>query len=201
MNQKEIKQFIQEMGKTKEHNIAVVDFANVDKWQKSLGWPVGIKLLAQLIKNFCFGTKGLRRFYYCMDYGPKEKSKQLTKWSEMVTTSAEYNNFELVTKRVKYIPDIQHQTGYIKKGNLDIEMAMDLITMVDEYDAIVLFSGDGDLECVLRYLKEKHDKKIYVFGARDHIGRELIDAQKAGIIERILFVEDFEYRLNLNRGR
>jgi hypothetical protein len=43
------------------------------------------------------------------------------------------------------------------------------------------------------------NKKIYIFGARDHIGKELVDARTEGVIKDILFVEDFEYRLNLKR--
>ncbi|MCG2692343.1 hypothetical protein L6272_06000 [Microgenomates group bacterium] len=54
---------------------------------------------------------------------------------------------------------------------------------------------------VCRYIHNKFKKTIYVFGARDHIGKELIDAKSDGIIKDILFVEDFEYRLNLNRDR
>jgi hypothetical protein len=39
-----------------------------------------------------------------------------------------------------------------------------------------------------------------MFVARDHVGKELVDAQKTGIIKDIIFVEDFEYRLNLKRS-
>lgn len=51
-----------------------------------------------------------------------------------------------------------------------------------------------------QYIHNKLGKIIYVFGARDHIGKELVDCKDAGVIKDILFVEDFEYRLNLNRG-
>ena len=40
----------------------------------------------------------------------------------------------------------------------------------------------------------------YIFGARDHLGKELVDARTKGVIKDILFVEDFEYRLNLKRA-
>jgi hypothetical protein len=53
----------------------------------------------------------------------------------------------------------------------------------------------------IRYLGEKYNKKAYVFGARNNIGREIIDAKNQGIIEGILFAEDFEYRLNMDRFR
>jgi uncharacterized LabA/DUF88 family protein len=199
MTPREITQFINNLSRNKDRNIVIVDFANVDKWQESLGWPVGIKQLSQLVKHFATGKQELRRFYYGKDYGPKEKSSKLSKWSNRIHTSAQYNNFEIISKRVKYIPDSKYETGFIKKCNLDIEMAIDLVRMVDSYDRAIIFSGDGDLECVIRLLKEEYDKTFYVFGARDHIGRELIDGQKDKVIDKILFVEDFEYRLNLKR--
>jgi uncharacterized LabA/DUF88 family protein len=200
MNRQQITQFLDTLAKTKERNMVIIDFANVDRWEDSLGWKIGIKQLGQLISYISYGKKFLRRFYYGEDYGPKNSSRELTPWSNMVTTSARFSGFELISKRVKYIPDEKYETGFIKKCNLDIEMAIDLIREKDNYDTAIIFSGDGDLACACKYIYEMFKKKVYVFGARDHIGKELIDAQKDRIIKDILFVEDFEYRLNLKRS-
>lgn len=123
----------------------VVDFANVARWEESLNWPVGVKKLGQLVKNLSSGKKFLRRFYYGQDYGPKEKSTILSPWSESIHTQAQYSSFEIITKRVKYIPDDKYETGYITKCNLDIEMAVDMIREVSNYDTVFVFSGDGVL--------------------------------------------------------
>jgi len=200
MNPQQITQFLDTLATTKERNIVVIDFANVDRWQDSLGWVVGIKNLGQLVKHVATGKKFLRRFYYGLDYGPKDKSVHLTPWSTTIHTQAQYSGFEIVSKRVKYIPDKNYVTGYISKCNLDIEMAVDLIREKDNYDTAIIFSGDGDLAYVCRYVHELFRKTIYIFGARDHVGKELIDAKREGIIKDILFAEDFEYRLNLKRG-
>jgi len=199
MNRTEISNFLSNAGRTKDRNIVIVDFANVDNWRDSLDWPVSIKKLAQLVKHISYGKKPLRRFYYGEDYGPKDKNDKLTPWSQTITDSAKYNNFEIISKRVKYIPDPNYTpSGLIKKCNLDIEMAVDLIVEKDNYDTAFIFSGDGDLAYVINYLNKEFDKKFFIFVARDHLGKELIDAQKEGLIEKILFVEDFEYRLNLH---
>ena len=58
-----------------------------------------------------------------------------------------------------------------------------------------------DLIYAIKYLAEDSGKKCLSFGARDHIGREVIDAHKDGIIEQIFYTEDFEYRLNMHRHR
>ena len=120
MNKAEITKFIDELAKTKDRNMVVIDFANVDRWQDSLGWSVGIKKLGQLVAHVSYGKKFLRRFYYGEDYGPKDSSTVLYPWSEKIITSAKYSGFEVVSKRFKYIPDSNYTSGYIKKCNLDI---------------------------------------------------------------------------------
>lgn len=117
-------------------------------------------------------------------------------WSKTVIEKAKMNNFELCTKRVKYIKDKNYKEGYVKKCDLDVEMAIDLVKERDNYDKIILFSGDGDLSYVLKYLKNDFNKTSYVFAARNHLGKELVDCEKEKIIKKILFTEDFEYRLS-----
>lgn len=199
MDRPEISKFLDKLAETIDRNIVIIDFANVDRWQETLGWSVGIKKLGQIISRVSKGRKYLRRFYYGEDFGPKDASTQISPWSETILRQAQYSGFEVISKRVKYIPDTKYETGYIKKCNLDIEMAVDLIKERDNYDAAIIFSGDGDLAYVCDYIKQEFNKTIYVFGARDHVGKELIDCKKNGAIKDILFVEDFEYRLNLRR--
>lgn len=199
MNKDQVKIFLDNLSQSKERNIVIVDFANVDRWRDSLGWSIGIKKLGQLMSHISQGKKFLRRFYYGQDFGPKDSSNTQTPWSQKIHMSAQFSGFEIITKRVKYIPDQKYATGFITKCNLDIEMAVDLIREKDNYDTAIIFSGDGDMAYVCNYIHNECSKTIYVFGARDHIGRELIDAKKNGVIKDILFAEDFEYRLDLNR--
>ncbi|OFZ10827.1 MAG: hypothetical protein A3D92_16555 [Bacteroidetes bacterium RIFCSPHIGHO2_02_FULL_44_7] len=201
VNPAEIKTFLNSFVPKQKRTIVIVDFGNVDKWKENLRWRVGIQELARLVKNFAQGSKELRRFYYGSDYGPKERSKMLTLWSGGVLNRAEMNRFEVVTKSVKYIHDSSETDGYTKKCDFDVEMAVDLIRLKDSYDDIILFSGDGDLVYALRYLKDAFGKNSYVFSARGHMGREVVDAAKDGVIQRLLYADDFEYRLNMDRFR
>ena len=107
----------------------------------------------------------------------------------------------MVTKRVKYIHSADNVYGFEKKCDLDVEMTVDLIRERDNYNRAIMFSGDGDLVYAMSYLHEEFGKQFIVFGARDHVGRELFDAQKSGTVSKILFAEDFEYRLNMYRNR
>lgn len=201
MTKKEIRTIIEDIEKTKERNIVIIDFSNLIYWQNDLKWEIGIRELKNLVKHFTQGKKFLRRFYYGSDYGEKDGGGILTPWSEMVINKAKINNFEICTKRVKYIKDKNYKNGYVKKCDLDVEMTVDLIKEEDNYDKVIIFSGDGDLSYVLKYLKEKYKKMSYIFTARNHLGKELVDCEDKKIIEKILFVEDFEYRLNRGRFR
>ena len=191
----QIKQFFDEWQPKKSRTIVIIDYANVDKWCDNLGWKIGVRELANLVKNFS-SVKELRRFYYGSDYGVNTKSTTLTPWSKMILEGAQYNNLKVVTKRVKYIKATE------KKCNLDVEMTLDLIKMRRQYDHIILFSGDGDMAYALEYIRNTYqDKTACVFGARDSTGSEIIDALTTKTIDKIFYAEDFEYRLNMHRNK
>ena len=196
MNKSEIKTFLEGFANKRERTIVIVDFGNVEKWKHSLNWKVDIKKLGQLVKNFSTSKKYLRRFYYGSDYGRSEKSHTIVPWSKNILQKAKMSGFELVTKRVKYIHDNNKNGGFTKKCDLDVEMTVDLIKERKNYDTIVLFSGDGDLMYAITYLSKEYQKRCIVFGARNHVGREVYDAKNNGVVDKILYAEDFDYRLS-----
>lgn len=200
MNQQQIRRFLEEHESKKTRTIVIVDFGNVDKWSESLDWKISVAKLANLTKSLSTGSRFLRRFYYGADYGPREKSETLVEWSRSILQQAEAHGFEVIAKRVKYIHSVNNISGYEKKCDLDVEMTVDLIRERNNYDTIVLFSGDGDLAYAVNYLCDSYGKKCIVFGARDHVGREIFDAKARGSVSEILFAQDFEYRLNLHRN-
>jgi uncharacterized LabA/DUF88 family protein len=199
MDQQNIKKLLDSFQAKQDKTIVIVDYGNVEKWKRTLNWIVGIKELGQLVRNLSRGNQELRRFYYGEDYGPNEKSQVLTEWSRAILEMAEMSKFFVSKKRVKYIYDSNVQSGFAKKCDLDVEMAVDLIKLKDFYDDIILFSGDGDLMYVIDYLHDQYKKNCVVFGARDHIGREVFDSKIKGSVTNILFAEDLEYRLNKYR--
>jgi uncharacterized LabA/DUF88 family protein len=199
MDHNEIRSFLESFEPRRERTIVIVDYGNVEKWKHSLHWRIGIKELAQLVKSFSTGKTYLRRFYFGSDYGPHERSEILVPFSRLIIEKAQMNRFEIVTKRVKYIHDANNLSGYEKKCDLDVEMAVDLIKERDGYDTIVLFSGDGDLMYAVKYLHDAFGKSCVVFGARDHIGREVFDAKTEGYVTNIFYAEAFEYRLSMDK--
>ena len=84
MNQKEIARLLESFEDKRNRTIVIVDYGNIEKWKYSTKWKIGIRELAQLVKNFSKGSRSLRRFYYGADYGKNEKSVELSGWSKYI---------------------------------------------------------------------------------------------------------------------
>jgi uncharacterized LabA/DUF88 family protein len=90
----------------------------------------------------------VRAFYYTAlvedaDYSP---IRPLVDWLD-------YNGYTMVTKPTKEFVDAQGRRKI--KGNMDIELAIDVMEMADNVDHIILFSGDGDFRRLLEAVQRK----------------------------------------------
>jgi uncharacterized LabA/DUF88 family protein len=81
------------------------------------------------------------------------------------------------TVRTKILKEYYDDTSgrYSQKANLDIEIAIDMFNTVDQYDQVVLFSGDGDFERAIELLRSK-STHITVVSTDGMIARELRNA-------------------------
>jgi len=122
-----------------------IDGANLYATAKSLGFDIDYKRLLQE-----FQGKGylLRAYYYTALAEDQEYSsiRPLIDWLD-------YNGYTVVTKPTKEFVDVAGRRKV--KGNMDIELAVDVMQMAESVDHIVLFSGDGDF----RYLVEAVQRK------------------------------------------
>jgi len=96
------------------------------------------------------GERGrlIRAFYYTalvedQDYTP---IRPLVDWLD-------YNGFTMVTKPAKEFTDSQGRRKI--KGNIDIELAIDMMEIAERVDHVILFSGDGDFRKVLEAVQRK----------------------------------------------
>mgnify|MGYP001598070033 FL=1 len=97
-----------------------------------------------------FASKGhlIRAFYYTALLEDQEYSpiRPLVDWLD-------YNGYTMVTKPTKEFTDA---TGRRKiKGNMDIELAIDMMEMIDHLDHVVLFSGDGDFRRLVEAVQRR----------------------------------------------
>jgi uncharacterized LabA/DUF88 family protein len=122
-----------------------IDGANLYAAARALQFDIDYKRLLAV-----FGAKGrlIRAFYYTALIEDQEYSpiRPLVDWLD-------YNGYTMVTKPTKEYTDA---TGRRKiKGNMDIELAIDVMEMAQYLDHIVLFSGDGDFRRLVEAVQRK----------------------------------------------
>ena len=111
-----------------------IDGANLYSTARTLGFDIDYRRLRE---HFVSQARLVRAFYYTALIEDQEYSpiRPLVDWLD-------YNGFTMVTKPTKEFTDA---TGRRRiKGNMDIELAVDVLEMAPLVDHIVLFSGDGD---------------------------------------------------------
>ncbi|MDE0874473.1 MAG: NYN domain-containing protein, partial [Acidimicrobiales bacterium] len=73
----------------------------------------------------------------------------------------------------KLKPFIQRSDGSAK-GDWDVGITLDMIELATDVDVAVLASGDGDFDLVVKKLRDAHDVKVEVYGARKLTAATLI---------------------------
>ncbi|MDA8621248.1 NYN domain-containing protein [Psychrosphaera sp.] len=76
---------------------------------------------------------------------------------------------------VKLKPYIQRADGSAK-GDWDVGITIDVLDSAPDIDTVVLMSGDGDFELLLRTITTRHKCKTYVVGVEKLTANLLIDA-------------------------
>ncbi|WP_340118027.1 NYN domain-containing protein [Pelagibius sp. 7325] len=122
-----------------------IDGANLYAAARSLGFDIDYKRLLEVFSSRC---NLVRALYYTALVEDQEYSpiRPLVDWLD-------YNGYTMVTKPTKEFTDA---TGRRKvKGNMDIELAVDVMEMVEHLDHIVLFSGDGDFRRLVEAIQRR----------------------------------------------
>ncbi len=122
-----------------------IDGANLYATARTLGFDIDYKRLLELFSTQC---NLIRAFYYTaliedQDYSP---IRPLVDWLD-------YNGYTMVTKPTKEFTDSMGRRKI--KGNMDIELAIDVMEMAPHLDHIVLFSGDGDFRRLVEAVQRK----------------------------------------------
>ncbi len=143
-----------------------IDAANVFYAQKTLGWRIAYSKLIRYLKQEC-GQKTKCFIYVAYD----ESRQNERKFIDML----DINGYIVRTKALK---KIHLGRGHDKhKGNLDLELAFEMVELADKYSTAVLLSGDSDFSLPIDRIKVK-GKRIIVISTRGHVARELLDRAK-----------------------
>ena len=129
-----------------EEKLAVfIDGANLYAAAKNLAFDIDYKRLLTWISG---QSRLVRAFYYTALLEDQEYSpiRPLIDWLD-------YNGYTMITKPAKEFTDASGRRKI--KGNMDIELAIDMMEISAHVDHIVLFSGDGDFRRLVESVQRR----------------------------------------------
>ena len=130
----------------KDEKIALfIDGANLYAAARALGFDIDYKRLLSVLGE---NARVIRAFYYTALIEDQEYSpiRPLVDWLD-------YNGYTMVTKPTKEFTDSYGRRKI--KGNMDIELAIDVMEMASIIDHVVLFSGAGDFRRLIEAVQRK----------------------------------------------
>jgi uncharacterized LabA/DUF88 family protein len=160
-----------------------IDGANVFSTTKSLDFDIDFK---RLLDEFRKRGRLLRANYYTAlleqdDYNPL---KPLVDWLD-------YNGFSVVSKRAKEFTDDQGRRRI--KGDMDIELAIDMVEAADYLDHIILFSGDGDFCRAVKAVQSRGARVSVVSSLRT--SPPMIADELRRVADNFIELRDLEYMI------
>lgn len=142
-----------------------IDAANILYSQQTLRWKVDYEKLKKYFEGEC----NLRAIYfYTGRVGANDKQNSFLK-------KLENFGYTVKAKEVKRIKI--SKSSYEWKGNLDVELAIDVLGNINNFDTLILMSGDSDFAPLLDAVKIQN-KRTLVMSTKGHISKELLDRAK-----------------------
>lgn len=122
-----------------------IDGSNLYAAARALNFDIDYK---RLLDHFSENGILVRAFYYTALIEDQEYSpiRPLVDWLD-------YNGYTMVTKPTKEFTDAFGRKKI--KGNMDIELAIDVMEMAEHLDHVIIFSGDGDFRRLVEAIQRK----------------------------------------------
>lgn len=124
---------------------AFVDASNIIYGARAEGWFIDQKKLIGYLKSKFQVSKAF--FYYGRDSKSVKQQKFLKRLKEF--------GYTLRVKEIK-------RYGAKSKANCDVDLTMDVLLKIKEYQRAIMLTGDGDFAPLLSYIISKNKKIIIV---------------------------------------
>lgn len=108
------------------------------------------------------GREVINAFAYAVDRGD-EKQRQFQ------------NILKAIGFQVKLKPFIQRADGSAK-GDWDVGITVDIMECAADSDVVILASGDGDFDILVRRIRDKHGVEVEVYGVEALSAKSLVTA-------------------------
>src|ERR1044071_7394546 len=123
----------------------IIHGGNLYSAAKNLGFDIDYR---KLLEEFKKRSVLVRAYYYTALVENEEYSpiRPLVDWLD-------YNGYRLVTKSAREYVDSQGRKRW--RGDMDVEIAVDMMEMAEHGDHLVLFSGDGAFRALVEAVQRK----------------------------------------------
>jgi uncharacterized LabA/DUF88 family protein len=126
-----------------------IDGPNLHAMSRALGFDIDFK---RLLEEFQRLGSTLRAFYYTTVSEDQATIRPLIDWLD-------YNGYTVVTKTAREFLDTSGRRRI--KGNMNIELTVDVMGLARQLDQVVLFSGDGDFRSLVEAV-QRHGVRVTV---------------------------------------
>lgn len=150
-----------------------IDAANLWAVQKAKGKMFDLAKLKKYLKTN-HDASAIKVYYY--DAFPKPETREHS-------VEGKFRFYVYLEKALKFVVRkkplkqirITTERGLVveEKGNMDVELTIDFVNQLSNYDEAVLFTGDSDFLALIR-LAHSRDKKVFIYSSRNNISKELL---------------------------
>src|SRR3989338_1130137 len=155
-----------------------IDGANVFYTQKHLRWNIDWKkMLKQLSEKF----NVIEIRYYTGIKNTDEKMKKFLHRLRKI-------GIKTMTKPLKIIKG--KQDNVLFKSNCDVEMAVDILLEVNNFEVLIFFYGDSDFVHLIKIIQKQFQKKVIVYSSR-----RTISCESKLATNKYFFLEDIKDKI------
>ena len=139
------------------------DDSNLYHAYQKYGWRIDIGKLRKLLEEYC----DLEFLNYYIVIPARNDAVGRGTQSFLYNISA----FAIVKKKeLKYTP-VGGQV--VKKGNMDVEIVLDVVRTIENLDVVIIVSGDSDFYELKNYVTKDKKKQIIFLGYKENMAWEL----------------------------
>lgn len=174
-------EFVEKLkGVIKGKTVVYIDAANLEQSVKDMfvrpdDVPDTLKHLSSELLRWSVDYRLFNEFFKTVDqfigirfYTPEFSSDSHQKFRYFLKKGL---GFKLITKPLKEYKDHTVEAPH-RKANFDVEIAVDSTFTINDFDTLILFSGDCDFEYLIKFLRG-HGKVVVGFSRSGHVAKEL----------------------------
>lgn len=153
----------------KPKTIVFIDASNYHYGLQKLGWSINYKKFTDWLKQgreivniYYYGSSHSEKSFFIShpEYNSHEPSVKLLLLEEYRTDRKKFlkilKDLDIIVREKPIWCVYDNTEGKYKlKSNSDVELTVDALDRINDYNEIVLCSGDGDFARLIRYLKNK----------------------------------------------